>query len=72
MLKKGQTVYYTSGPIIEKATFLRYEGELCVVSHPLSQGGLALRRSRVFESREAAARPTPPLDLSDFFCWRPA
>ncbi len=52
MLTQNQTVYYTSGPLIHEATFLRYEGPNCVLSTPL--GELTIRKARVFTRDEAA------------------
>ena len=52
MLIQNQTVYYTSGPLIHEATFLRYEGPNCILSTPL--GDLKIRQSRVFTKDEAA------------------
>ena len=52
MLTPNQTVYYTSGPLIHEATFLRYEGSNCILSTTL--GELTIRRARVFTKDEAA------------------
>lgn len=52
MLTQNQTVYYTSGPLIHEATFLRYEGSNCILSTTL--GELTIRRARVFTKDEAA------------------
>ena len=52
MLTPNQTVYYTSGPLIHEATFLRYEGSNCILSTTL--GELTICKARVFTKDEAA------------------
>ena len=51
MLKPNQTVYYTSSLLVQEATFLRYDGDICVLS--TAMGTLRIRSSRVFTSQEA-------------------
>lgn len=52
MLQQNQMVYYTSGPLIHEAHFIRYEGENCLLSTPL--GEVKIRKPRVFTAEEAA------------------
>jgi len=52
MLQQNQMVYYTSGPLIHEAHFIRYEGENCLLSTPL--GEVKIRKARVFTAEEAA------------------
>jgi len=52
MLQQNQSVYYTSGPLIHEATFLRYEGDNCLLSTTL--GELKIRKARVFTVEEAS------------------
>ena len=51
MLTPNQTVYYTSGPLVQKATFMAYDGSICILATPL--GEVKIRRSRVFTVEEA-------------------
>lgn len=51
MLTPNQTVYYTSGPLVQEATFIGYDGTNCILSTPL--GELKIRKSRVFTAEEA-------------------
>ena len=51
MLQPNQTVYFTSGPLVQEATFVRYEDKICVLRTAL--GELRLRRERVFTQAEA-------------------
>ena len=51
MLKPNQTVYYTSSLLVQEATFLRYDGDICVLS--TAMGTLRIRSSRVLTSQEA-------------------
>ena len=34
MLQPNQTVYYTSSLLVQEATFLRYDGDFCILSTP--------------------------------------
>ena len=52
MLTPNQTVYYTSSLLVQEATFIRYEGDFCILSTPM--GNLKIRKSRVFTKDEAA------------------
>lgn len=52
MLTPNQTVYYTSSLLVQEATFIRYEGDFCILSTPM--GNLKTRKSRVFTKDEAA------------------
>ena len=54
MLQSNQTVYYTSSLLVQEATFLRYDGDFCILSTPF--GDLKTRRSRVFTVEEAAEK----------------
>ena len=54
MLETNQTVYYTSGPFIQEASFLSYDGDCCVLQTTL--GELKIRKSRVFTAEEANAQ----------------
>ena len=51
MLQPNQTVYYTSSLLVQEATFLRYDGDICVLN--TSMGTLRIRSSRVFTAQEA-------------------
>lgn len=51
MLQANQTVYFTSGPVVQEATFVRYENQKCVLKTAL--GELTLRPGRVFTAEEA-------------------
>ena len=51
MLQTNQTVYYTSGPFVQEARFLSYDGDCCVLQTPM--GELKIRMSRVFTAEEA-------------------
>lgn len=51
MLQTNQTVYYTSGPFIQEAKFLSYNGECCLLQTPM--GKLKIRKGRVFTAAEA-------------------
>lgn len=51
MLKPNQTVYYTSSLLVQEATFLRYDGDICVLS--TAMGTLRIRQGRVFTAEEA-------------------
>ena len=62
MLEANQTVYYTSGPYVQEATFIRYESsgyseqgsvnaDCCILRTPL--GDLKIRKGRVFTVAEA-------------------
>ena len=51
MLKPNQTVYYTSSLLVQEATFLAYDGDICILSTPM--GTLRIRSSRVFTAQEA-------------------
>ena len=51
MLQPNQTVYYTSSLLVQEATFLRYDGEICVLSTPF--GVLRIRSSRVYTVEDA-------------------
>ncbi|MBR2797182.1 MAG: hypothetical protein IKF98_05195 [Clostridia bacterium] len=51
MLTPNQTVYYTSGPLVQEATFVAYDGSSCILRTPL--GELKIRKSRVFTAEEA-------------------
>ena len=54
MLQPNQAVYYTSSLLVQEATFLRYDGNICVLS--TSMGILRIRSSRVFTVEEAAEK----------------
>lgn len=54
MLQPNQAVYYTSSLLVQKATFLRYDGDICVLSTPM--GILRIRSSRVFTVEEATEK----------------
>ena len=54
MLQPNQTVYYTSSLLVQEATFLGYEGDICILSTPT--GNLKIRKSRVFTKDVAAER----------------
>ena len=54
MLQPNQAVYYTSSLLVQEATFLRYDGDICVLS--TSMGILRIRSSRVFTVEEATAK----------------
>jgi len=51
MLTPNQTVYYTSGPLVQKAVFIGYDGSSCILRS--TPGGLMIRRSRVFTAEDA-------------------
>ena len=51
MLQPNQTVYYTSSLLVQETTFLRYDGEICVLSTPF--GVLRIRSSRVYTVEDA-------------------
>ena len=51
MLTPNQIVYYTSGPLVQEATFIGYDGSSCILHTPL--GELKIRKSRVFTAEEA-------------------
>jgi len=51
MLTPNQTVYYTSGHLVQEATFVAYDGSSCILRTPL--GELKIRKSRVFTAEEA-------------------
>lgn len=52
MLQPNQTVYFTTGPILEEATVLSCDGDHCILQMPL--GPLKIRNARVFTVEEAA------------------
>ena len=54
MLQPNQTVYYTSSLLVQEAMFLRYDGDICVLS--TAMGNLRIRSSRVFTVEEAAEK----------------
>ena len=54
MLQPNQTIYYTSSLLVQEATFLRYDGDICVLSAPM--GILRIRSNRVFTVEEAAEK----------------
>ena len=54
MLQTNQTVFYTSGPFVQEAKFLSYDGDCCVLETPL--GTLKIRKGRVFTAAEATER----------------
>jgi hypothetical protein len=54
MLQPNQTIYYTSSLLVQEATFLRYDGDICVLSTPM--GILRIRSNRVFTVEEAAEK----------------
>ena len=54
MLQPNQAVYYTSSLLVQEATFLRYDGDICVLRTPF--GNLRIRSSRVFTAEEAAEK----------------
>lgn len=54
MLTANQTVYYTSGPVVQEAVFIRYENKNCVLHTPM--GMLIQRPGRVFSTEEAEER----------------
>jgi len=51
MLHPNQTVYYTSGPFVQEATFISHDGPNCVLQTKL--GTLKIRKGRVFTVQEA-------------------
>ena len=52
MLTPNQTVYFTSGPLVTEATFVRYtDSHHCVLR--TNSGELTIRESRVFTAEEA-------------------
>ena len=51
MLTPNQIVYYTSGPLVQEATFIGYDGSSCILHTPL--GEVKIRKSRVFTAEEA-------------------
>ena len=59
MLEANQTVYYTSGPYVQEATFIGYttsqqgivNADCCILRTPL--GDLKIRKGRVFTVAEA-------------------
>lgn len=51
MLQTNQTVYYTSGPFVQEARFIAYEGPVCILQTKL--GPLKIRKGRVFTAEEA-------------------
>ena len=54
MLQPNQTVYYTSSLLVQEATFLRCDGDICVLD--TAMGTLRIRSSRVFTAEEAAEK----------------
>ena len=54
MLQPNQPVYYTSSLLVQEATFLRYDGDFCILSTPF--GDLKIRRSRILTIEEAAEK----------------
>jgi hypothetical protein len=54
MLQPNQAVYYTSSLLVQEATFLRYDGDFCILSTPF--GDLKIRRSRILTIEEAAEK----------------
>lgn len=54
MLSENQVVYYTSGPFIQEARFLAYDGPNCVLQTKL--GTLKIRKGRVFTAEEATEK----------------
>ena len=54
MLQPNQTFYYTSSLLVQEATFLGYEEDICILSTPM--GNLKIRKSLVFTKDEAAER----------------
>ena len=53
-IQPNQTVYYTSSLLVQEATFLRYDGDFCILSTPF--GDLKIRRSRILTIEEAAEK----------------
>ena len=51
MLQANQTVYFTSGPLVQEAIFDHYEGINCVLRTTF--GLLTIRKGRVFTAQEA-------------------
>lgn len=51
MLQTNQTVYFTSGPLVQEAIFDHYEGINCVLRTAF--GLLTIRKGRVFTAQEA-------------------
>ena len=54
MLQPNETVYYTSSLLVQEATFLGYEGDICILKTDM--GTLRIRQSRVFTAQEAEER----------------
>ena len=54
MLQNNQTVYFTSGPLVQEATFDHYEGAICVLRSAL--GIVKVRKGRVFTAQEASEK----------------
>ena len=52
MLQPNQTVYFTSGPLVQEASIVRYDGKNCVLRTSL--GMLTVRSGRVFTREEAS------------------
>lgn len=51
MLQANQAVYFTTGPLVQEAVFIRYENKICVLRTAF--GLLKLRPGRVFTQAEA-------------------
>lgn len=51
MLQANQTVYFTSGPLVQEAIFDHYDGINCVLRTPF--GNVTIRKGRVFTAQEA-------------------
>ena len=54
MLQTNQTVYFTSGPLVQEATFDHYEGNVCVLQS--TNGVVKIRKGRVFTAQEASEK----------------
>ena len=54
MFRPNQTVYFTSSLLVQEATFLRYDGDICVLN--TTMGTLRIRHYRVFTAEEAAEK----------------
>ena len=63
-MKKDDTGYIViSNRIIEPVTILSVSGEFCTVHFTSRQGGIRLRKSRVFATKEEAAASIKPAPL---------
>ena len=61
-LRSGQPVFITCGPVVERATFLRYKYGRCTVA--LGKGGITINRSRVFTTERDAMEQIPAASIA--------